>query len=45
MKVVLNANCIRAAGGFFEVALLRVSKIYHYAKQPQAPQLPPNAPH
>ena len=35
MKVVLNANCIRAAGGYFEVALLKVSKIYHFAKEPQ----------
>lgn len=33
MKVVLNANCVRAAGGFFEVALLKVAKIYHFAKE------------
>ena len=39
MKVVLNANCVRAAGGFFEVALLKVSKIYHYYKDPH-PQAP-----
>jgi len=39
MKVLLNANCVRAAGGFFEVALLKVSKIYHYYKNPQ-----PNTP-
>jgi hypothetical protein len=35
MKVVLNANCVRAAGGFFEVALLKVAKIYHFAKEQQ----------
>ncbi|HYV47979.1 MAG TPA: hypothetical protein VFA20_24130 [Myxococcaceae bacterium] len=35
MKVVLNANCVRAAGGYFEVALLKVAKIYHFAKEPQ----------
>ncbi len=46
MKVVLNANCVRAAGGYFEVALLKVAKIYHFAKEPQpaaAPQ-PPQVP-
>ncbi|HVE86519.1 MAG TPA: hypothetical protein VND93_26865 [Myxococcales bacterium] len=34
MKVVFNANCIRAAGGLFEVALLKVARIYHRAKEP-----------
>ncbi|HEY8209725.1 MAG TPA: hypothetical protein VIG99_19695 [Myxococcaceae bacterium] len=42
MRVLLNANCICAAGGYFEVALLKVSKIYHFAKEPSAP--PPQAP-
>jgi len=37
MKVVLNANCIRAAGGYFEVALLKVAKIYHFAKEKPPP--------
>jgi hypothetical protein len=43
MKVVLNANCIRAVGGYFEVALLKVAKIYHFAKEPppQQPAPPP----
>jgi hypothetical protein len=41
MKVVLNANCVRAAGGYFEVALLKVAKIYHFAKEPPPQQQPP----
>jgi len=44
MKVVLNANCVRAAGGYFEVALLKVSKIYHFAKEPPPAPAPPPPP-
>ena len=44
MKVLLNANCVRAAGGFFEVTLLKVSKIYHYYKDPRTAPAPPSPP-